>query len=170
MLLFTDFSEKIIYAISCVRLDDTLCLCEGSLFNGNDSISCGFYRTCSIPCTVNINTNELLSQFEMNFEQFISDGREFKTEDINVKYAEMQSGIVFENPISAITEYAQQNNLKIIEVVFVDPEKEYYGEIISKIDMTAENNYQGFHLGSAGSGGKIEPKNKTENMDNLIDK
>lgn len=114
-LLFIDYSENIIFSISLEKIDNTLYLFEGSLFDERDkihNISCEFYRACSIH--YNISTGELIRQFKSNFEQFIIDGKEFIQMDSKVDYPEMKSGIFFENPQNAITEFAKQNNLKIV--------------------------------------------------------
>lgn len=117
MLLFIDYSEKIIFSISVERIKNTLHLCEGSLFdesNLNKGISCGFYCACSIPYSNHINIDNLISQFESSFEQFIIDGKDIKAADNKAVYPGMESGISFENPQNAITEFAKQNNLRII--------------------------------------------------------
>lgn len=117
MLLFVDYSEKIILSTALEKIDNTLYLFEGSLFdesNINGGISCGFYCACSISYGDYINIDELISQFENNFNQFILAGKDFIKKDKMVADPEMQSGIVFENPQIAITKYAKKHNLEIV--------------------------------------------------------
>lgn len=117
MVLFVDYSEKIILSTALERINNTLFLFEGSLFdesNLNDGISCGFYCACSIPYGDYINIDELISQFETNFNQFIAASKEFIEKDKRVTYSKMKSGIVFDNPQTAITKYAKQHKFKIV--------------------------------------------------------
>jgi len=115
-ILFADYAKKVVFHISLKQINEMLYLLEGALFKNVSqmSIMCGNWCACSIHCD-NGSIDDLLSQFETNFDQFVLESNEFIKNDINVAYTEMKSGIVFSNPNSAINEYAKQNQLEKIK-------------------------------------------------------
>ena len=110
--------KKIVFAISLKAMSDMLYLIEGALFDNvsQGSISCEGWCACNIHCDNNINIDNLINQFTASFDKYMLDGDKFIAEDKNVLFAEMMSGIIFEDPDDAICKYAEQKNY-IITVV-----------------------------------------------------
>lgn len=121
-ILFADYTKKIVFVVSLKTMGDMLYLLEGALFYNyfQKNISCEEWCACSIHCDNNINIDNLISQFEASFDQFVLSGDNFIINDNNVLFEEMRSGIIFGDPDYAICKYAEQKNININENMFHD--------------------------------------------------
>ena len=95
--MFPDGVQKLVFALSIQKIDNTVYLFEGSLFRTKNTsqISCEYYRACSVSNSEYLITDSLINEFKNSFDQFIMDAVSIKITDSKMKSAEMQSGIVF---------------------------------------------------------------------------